>query len=599
MRDALRSSLASLLVLTLLAQSTACRTAIDGASAGLQAQLIGSPPYAEGDTITIEGRALGSAIVRVNAVEVDPLQRDSRRLRFVLNARLLPSCTGTPLSVRVEVTTPVASRAMELQTLGAAPVVLPPPGGSIVLADWGSSGCGAVLPPNADFDIAITRTVDPADDVTALDVRARLPYTIDATPVERYEVATHNATAVEPQLRFARARGRFAAHASARASRRSRPTSVPARINRGCNAAPSLGDSIQLIQTPFAPSSTTEPTAWYALASSSPHIGVLVRQSALESLPAAQRALVPSLADTLEVSAAAFLRRAFRPWPDVDDDPRLFVAYGPLAGVAGLGASPGARVDGCGIDLIWLSTSLPISPSTRPNGAAGVLVHEGAHWADASVAPLSSKPAWSVEGFAALAQQLWQEENAGIGFWAKDFAGPYCGEGCALLLLKEHRLGYPGLSAGESVNGASVLRYLVQQALAEGTSPLLGLDRLRGRHGVHRFSSSFEAAGGTGRSEAELATEFLLQFSRAGLSDGASRRIRHGTFDLAGAGWAIPELQSFPLQSFVIDGARSHSITLTLAHPDGMVGEAHSGERPLRITLRGTASVALGVARRP
>ncbi|MFN8669289.1 MAG: hypothetical protein U0164_19040 [Gemmatimonadaceae bacterium] len=589
-----RRSVSRLVAAALPSLWLACAGATDEGARTFDVQLTGVPPFLEGDTVTVVGRGLEHADVRVNGSHVETLQRDSDRLRFVLVAGVLPRCTGEPLAVPLEVVSPEASRSLDLPTLGAAPLVDPSPGESVVLQDWGANRCGVVLPAGADYDLAVVRVVDATDEGTTTVSPLRRTFVLDARPVDRADVGEGHALVRSARSAWKRHQERGLAPEV----RTTVPLATASSAGHACAPPLQAGDSVQLIQSSASPSAQAEPTAWYQLASTSPHVGVLVRSAELQRLSTAQRAEVWSLADTLERSAIAFLRRAFTPWPDVDDDPRLFVAYGPLTGVAGLGASPKARVDGCDIDLIWLSSSLAVSPSTAQHSLSSVLVHEGAHWADASAEPLHRKPAWSIEGFAALAQQLWHEENAGISFRGRDFSGPYCGEGCSLLLLRDERLGYPGLAAGESVNGASILRYLVQQALTEEASPLVGLDRLRRRRGAVRFSPSFEVLGGTGRTEAELAADFLLQFSQSGMSPGASPRIRHATFDLNGAAWRIPGLQNFPLRSFRIDGTRAQSIALSLARPDGMVGEVHAGTRPVLLAPRQDDAMAIGVARR-
>jgi hypothetical protein len=159
--------------------------------------------------------------------------------------------------------------------------------------------------------------------------------------------------------------------------------------------------------------------------------------------------------------------------------------------------------------------------------------------------------------------------------------------------------GYPGLDFGQGVTGASILRYLVQQATDPGTDPWEQVGQLRYRSGIAALQPVFATLGGTFRTEATLQGEFLLQFYADGHVSGASPRILHQGFDLASPLWEIPGEQSFPLALFQVDASVPSTQVIPLSTPDGVVFELITGAQSgVHLAPVGPGALSLAVVRR-
>jgi len=304
----------------------------------------------------------------------------------------------------------------------------------------------------------------------------------------------------------------------------------------------------------------------YEVASTSGHFQILVPRDSMIAYSPARLAGARALAGVLEEDAYPFLAELFEQWPDADGDGRLNVLIAAPAGALYPGGE-GVYADGCNGDFVILAHDFLDPESARD--AAITLVHEATHWYDIGpdLGRQNRVGDWTIEGYAVLAAQLWTEQQDGIGFW-DDVSG--CGEGCTRILLEEDRYGWPGLNNLAYVNGSTLVRYLVQQATAPGASPLPALGRLRHRNGGLGLLPPFFAAGGSGRTEAELQGELLLAFYADGYVDGIDTRITFASWNIARSG------ARYPLRRFRL-GPGPDAAAVHLARPDGVVGEIALG----------------------
>jgi len=535
---------------------------------------IGAPPlavsaihpehFASGDTVVVEGTGLASAAVFIDGVAVATLDRSDTRLRFVAPASL-PPC-GSPLptvslvvsaATGTDVSRPVAVRG----TPRPLPLVV---GGHRVLSAEAGGDCPVRLPAGT-YGVAVY-TVAPASFGGTLRTD-RQAYSVVVRPAGSDAPAAAGAPAPRAAAAlFPRPADWEAASA--------RPDVAPDAA--ACvRAAAQLGSVVRVQNHSRTAIFATEPVSDYRVVSASAHFAVLMRDAELAALSPDDQRRAAAAAQPLEEEVYAFLAENLGPLPDYDGDGRLSVLVSELPGLNGLAPPYAWYADGCRGDFVWIDPQLIPTMEAPYFGWQAVVAHEATHWIDFAADGFAGKPDWSIEGFATLMQQLWLERKHGIAFWAEHDDGSSCGNHCTYIRLLDQHYGPIG---DGYINGTTILRYLVQEAVPPGT-PYAGATHALLRRGVNspRIQPLFELLGGRGRAEAELQGELLLMLYADGYVAGTSPRLQHHTFDLPKLPRSPADVQAdrypYPMRSFFLDAGVPSRTAIPLAVPDGIVFE--------------------------
>lgn len=537
----------------LLVLLAACADSATGPVTELRIDEIRPRPFRAGERVTVRGPGVGRAKLFLDGAELEVVKRSGSEV-VVRAPADLPRCAD-PLPVVT-----LRAEAAELwdtahaATLGR-PALVDLPVARHTVERAVRHGCPLEFRQAGTYGIALYRVADPAG-TSRSERRSRASFTVTldggAAAGPGAAAASGSAGIAGPGL--IRAPDLWLGSAA-----------VP--LDTVCTKAPAtVGDAVPLT----SPWGTSD--GEYRVVSASEHFAVLVERDSLAAYSAARRMLVEVLARTLEEQVYPLLARVFEEWPDTDGDGRLNVLL-----VAGRGASYGGghgyNPDGCIGDFVSMAHGLlDAGLEADLNNPLEIIAHEATHWYD--IGPdLPRKvyfPDWSVEAFPSLVERLWRWEREGRGFWEN--RGLECPPGttCRLVLMSEHRYGWPGLSHdGGYGHGQNILSYLLQQAVPFGAPPHSALGGLRHRrvpHGGLALQPVFQSLNGPERSEEELQGEYLLSLYADDHVPGVSERLQQFS-------WNVPATSpDYPLRSFVLDGARTTS-TVGLATPDGIVFE--------------------------
>lgn len=558
---------AALAALAAAALAAACS---DGGTEPLQElsiEEVSPVPFAEGDTVTLRGPGVDRAEIALDGRLVDVLDREGGVVRFV--AAGLPVC-GEPLPrVRILAAAEGLEEAREVEVTGR-PVAVDLDAGEHALVPAVGAGCDLAFAAEGTYGVAAYRTA--LKGVSWKDREDRA-----------YVVARLRGGASVPAALRAPAPGapEPVAPSAGRVSDVLVPAAAPARVE-SCRKEPvPVGHRIPL-REPWKDGDVGP----YEVVSVSPSFAVLVDVDHLGGYTAERRAAANAFAAELEARARPFLDRVFQSWPDSDGDGRLNVVVADGLGSGAYYGGLGIHADDCIGDFVRMDHDVLDRPLDDPvNPPVGLVVHEAMHWYDLGPDPTrkSFVQDWSIEAVAELTQKLWIWERDGADVWGN--RGSTCPDDwpnsvpCGTTFLRESRFGWPGLSRGGGyTHGMYLTLWLVQQALEAGDPPAATLGLLRRRNVPAPYEEDalrrttvaiaplFEAAGGSGRTEAELQGEYLLSFYADDFVEGISPRLTNRAWDLARSG------PLYPLRRFVM--GREHAMEIFgLAKPDGIVFE--------------------------